>query len=244
MKKKILLLILGSSVLAGCTIQTQERSDDKTSGSKLTFYSDREKQDQSLSQDKSAQARETALTKENTTSNNLTNKKMYPTPPEMIINKNKTYIATLKTDVGNIVIALDAKKTPLTVNNFVFLAREKFYDGTSFHRVIDDFMIQGGDPTGTGMGGPGYKFNDEKFVGTYTRGTLAMANAGPNTNGSQFFIMHQDSQLPPSYVIFGHVLSGLDVVDTIATAKTKPGGEGSSPIMPVVVHTIEITENK
>ncbi len=162
---------------------------------------------------------------------------------EQVLKKGKKYQATLKTDDGDIVIDLAADKTPITVNNFVFLAEKKFYDGVIFHRTIPGFMIQGGDPTGTGMGGPGYKFADEKFDGDYTRGTLAMANAGPNTNGSQFFIMHADYALPKNYVIFGHVASGLDVIDKIATAKTKSGGEGSSPVNPVHIQSVTINEH-
>lgn len=160
-----------------------------------------------------------------------------------VLQKGKTYQATLTTEVGEIKIDLFADKTPITVNNFVFLSQEGFYDGVIFHRTIPGFMIQGGDPTGTGMGGPGYKFNDEKFSGEYKRGTIAMANAGPNTNGSQFFIMHADYQLPPNYVIFGQVSRGLEVVDKIATAPTKPSGEGSSPVKPVKIEKIEISEN-
>lgn len=172
------------------------------------------------------------------------NKKQYAASPALQIDATKTYSAVLHTDDGDIVIALDAKATPKTVNNFVFLAKDGFYDGTIFHRVIKDFMIQGGDPQGTGMGGPGYQFADEPFSGQYTRGTIAMANAGPNTNGSQFFIMHADNPLPPNYVIFGHVTEGLDVVDKIATAPTKAGamGENSTPISPVKIQSVEIRE--
>ena len=164
------------------------------------------------------------------------------TEAQQVIKTGKTYIATLKTDDGDIVITLDAKDTPKTVNNFVFLAEKHFYDNTIFHRVIKGFMIQGGDPTGTGTGGPGYRFADEPFTGTYTRGTVAMANAGPNTNGSQFFIMHADVNLPHSYVIFGHVTAGMDVVDKIADAPMKPGGEGSSPVTPVHIQSATISE--
>lgn len=170
------------------------------------------------------------------------NQKQYQTPPAMTIDATKGYTATLNTDKGPIVISLHAKETPVTVNNFVFLAREKFYDGTIFHRTIPGFMIQGGDPQGTGMGGPGYRFADESFSGEYKRGIVAMANAGPNTNGSQFFIMHADYPLPPNYVIFGEVTSGLEVVDAIATAPTQPGGEGSKPVAPVVVSSVTIEE--
>ena len=128
---------------------------------------------------------------------------------------------------------------PKTVNNFVFLAREGFYDGVIFHRVIKGFMIQGGDPTGTGRGGPGYKFDDEPVTRRYLRGTLAMANAGPNTNGSQFFVMHADYGLPPSYTIFGKLSAGEEVVDAIAGARTGPQDR---PLEPVSITGIEIEE--
>lgn len=166
-----------------------------------------------------------------------------PTPTLVPIDVNKTYTATLETSVGNIVIALTAKETPKTVGNFVNLSRSGFYDNTIFHRVIEGFMIQGGDPKGNGTGGPGYKFDDEPFEGSYTRGTVAMANSGPNTNGSQFFIMHEDEALPPAYVIFGKVSQGMEVVDTIATADTiNDGRENSRPVDPVVVKKVTIIE--
>ncbi|MBI3366393.1 peptidylprolyl isomerase [Candidatus Roizmanbacteria bacterium] len=162
----------------------------------------------------------------------------------MEIDAKKIYTATLKTSVGNIVIELNAKQTPVTVNNFVYLAKNKFYDSTIFHRIIKGFMIQGGDPIGDGTGGPGYRFDDEPFAGDYTRGTLAMANAGPNTNGSQFFIMHKDNNLPKNYVIFGKVIRGIDVVDKIATAPVEANrqGEQSKPVNPVKVLSVQITE--
>lgn len=164
--------------------------------------------------------------------------------PAMEIDEDKTYTATLKTTEGDIVIELTPKMTPITVNNFVHLAKTNFYNNTIFHRVIKGFMIQGGDPTGTGAGGPGYKFEDEPFEGDYTRGTVAMANAGPDTNGSQFFIMHADSPLPPNYTIFGKVTTGLEVVDKIAEAEVTAGssGEGSTPVKPVKVNTVTITQ--
>ncbi len=162
--------------------------------------------------------------------------------PNMEIDTKKAYEAIIKTNLGDITIALNASATPITVNNFVTLAKKNFYDSTIFHRVIKGFMIQGGDPNGSGTGGPGYQFDDEPFTGEYTRGTIAMANAGPNTNGSQFFIMHADYPLPKNYVIFGHVTEGIDIVDAIATAATKSGGEGSTPVNPTVVSTIEIIE--
>lgn len=168
--------------------------------------------------------------------------KQYTSAPAMQIDQARSYTAVLHTEAGDITVALNAQATPITVNNFVFLAREKFYDGTVFHRTIPGFMIQGGDPVGDGTGGPGYRFDDEPFSGQYARGVVAMANAGPDTNGSQFFIMHADYPLPPNYIIFGKVTSGLEAVDKIATAPTKPGGEGSSPIQPVVVTSVEIIE--
>lgn len=170
---------------------------------------------------------------------------MQKQPPAMQIDQSKSYTATLKTEKGDIVISLHADKTPVTVNNFVSLARDGFYNNTVFHRTIKGFMIQGGDPSGNGTGGPGYKFNDEPFEGKYTRGTVAMANAGPNTNGSQFFIMHADYDLPPNYVIFGTVTSGMDVVDAIAAAPVEQsaGGESSKPVTPVKVESVEIVES-
>jgi cyclophilin family peptidyl-prolyl cis-trans isomerase len=166
------------------------------------------------------------------------------TPPPLTIDKNKTFTATLTTAAGPIVIGLNAKETPITVNNFVFLARSHFYDGTVFHRVIKGFMIQGGDPKGDGTGGPGYSFADEPFSGDYTRGTVAMANSGPNTNGSQFFIMHADNALPKNYVIFGQVMSGLDTVDKIAEAPVVQGSDStpSKPVTPVAIQSVTIEE--
>lgn len=165
--------------------------------------------------------------------------------PAMQLDQNKKYSAIVKTGEGDITIDLTAKKTPITVNNFVALARENFYNGLIFHRVMKDFMIQGGDPKGDGSGGPGYKFADEKFDGKYKRGTVAMANSGPNTNGSQFFIIHQDYDLPSQYVIFGHVSSGMEVVDKIASGETVDNGKGekSKPVNPVKINSVEIVED-
>jgi len=165
-------------------------------------------------------------------------------PPAMQIDQNKSYSAVLKTGAGDIAIEFDAKKTPITVNNFIALAKENFYNGLAFHRVVKDFMIQGGDPNGDGSGGPGYKFADENLEGKYTRGTVAMANSGPNTNGSQFFIIQKDYDLPNSYVIFGRVSSGMDAVDKIANAEVTVGssGEKSKPLDPVKIESVEIVE--
>jgi len=166
--------------------------------------------------------------------------KSYPGPPDITIDLAKSYRATLETNHGDITIDLDATRSPQTVNNFVFLARDGFYDGVIFHRVIKGFMIQGGDPTGTGTGGPGYKFRDEtEGPGTYGRGTVAMANAGPNTNGSQFFICHADAGLPHSYTIFGKVSAGMETVDSIATTETD---RGDRPRTDVVISKVTVTE--
>lgn len=144
--------------------------------------------------------------------------KQWNKPPEMTIDPEKNYKAVLTTSRGSIELALEARHAPKTVNNFVFLAREGFYDGVTFHRVIPDFMIQGGDPTGTGRGGPGYKFEDE-LAGNplkHETGAISMANAGPNTNGSQFFITHSPQpHLNGAHTVFGRVIKGQNVVDTI-----------------------------
>ncbi len=145
--------------------------------------------------------------------------KQYPSAPAMQIDPEKKYSVTFETARGNIVCDLFPKDAPNTVNNFVFLAKEGFYDGTTFHRVIPDFMVQGGDPEGTGRGGPGYKFKDELTPGKYRKhqkGSLSMANAGPNTNGSQFFITHIVTDwLDGKHTVFGQVTSGQDVVDQV-----------------------------
>jgi len=144
--------------------------------------------------------------------------KQWNKPPEFAIDLKKKYSATLSTDKGDIVLELFADKTPHTVNNFVFLARAGFYDGTIFHRIISGFMVQGGDPTGTGRGGPGYRFADEfdPSLKHDTPGILSMANAGPGTNGSQFFITHVPTpHLDNMHSVFGHVVSGMDVLLSI-----------------------------
>ncbi len=166
--------------------------------------------------------------------------------PSMTIDKTKKYQAILKTSEGDITVDLTSSNTPITVNNFVYLAKNNFYNNTIFHRVIKGFMIQGGDPNRDGTGGPGYKFDDEQFSGEYVRGTVAMANAGPNTNGSQFFIMQADNlTMPKNYIIFGHVSAGMDVVDKIAGAPVvmSPMGELSKPVNPVSVQSVQIVEN-
>ena len=167
--------------------------------------------------------------------------KQWSNPPEMIIDSKKKYSATISTDKGDMVIELFADKTPKTVNNFVFLAREGFYDGTIFHRVIADFMVQGGDPTGTGRGGPGYRFADEfhPSLKHIKPGTLSMANAGPGTNGSQFFITHVPTPwLDGKHTVFGQITSGMNVLMSIPTRD--PG----RPEYPgVKINSVTITES-
>ena len=168
--------------------------------------------------------------------------KSWKTPPEMVIDPSKRYTAEMDTSMGTMTIALDAVAAPKTVNNFVFLAREGFYDGVVFHRIIQGFMCQGGDPEGSGRGGPGYRFEDElPAPGRYEIGSVAMANAGPNTNGSQFFIVSGQSgvRLPPQYSLFGKVVKGLDVVDQMEKVKT---GAGDRPVQDVVINKVTITE--
>ena len=165
----------------------------------------------------------------------------YSASPPMTIDQDKSYTATIQTNHGDMVIELFPKDAPISVNNFVFLAREGFYNEVIFHRIIAGFMIQGGDPTGTGRGGPGYRFQDEPVTRAYARGTLAMANSGPNTNGSQFFIVHQDAGLPPSYNVFGLLTEGFDVLDVIANVAVG-GPQNSDPLEPQTIQTIQIVE--
>ncbi len=165
----------------------------------------------------------------------------WSTPPSMQIDAEKHYQARIQTDKGDIVLELFADKAPNTVNNFVFLARQGFYDGTIFHRVIKDFMAQGGDPTGTGTGGPGYRFKDE-FDSSLRHdrpGRLSMANAGPNTNGSQFFITHVPTPwLDQKHSIFGQVIEGMEVVNSIPV---RDPGQRSAPAVKILKLTIEET---
>lgn len=170
----------------------------------------------------------------------------WSSPPAMEIDTSKTYTATVHTTDGDIVINLLASEDPITVNNFVFLAQHNFYNNVPFHRIIKGFMIQTGDPTGTGAGGPGYKFKDEPITRDYTKGTVAMANAGPNTNGSQFFIVQADmsGRLPKNYTIFGEVTQGIDVVDKIANTPVTQNpatGEASKPTQAVKINSVDIT---
>jgi len=168
--------------------------------------------------------------------------KVYSKAPEMVIDPKKKYVATFKTDAGDFTVQLHADKAPLTVNNFVFLAREGFYNEVIFHRVIKGFMAQGGDPTGTGMGGPGYKFKDE-FHPTLrhdSAGVLSMANAGPGTNGSQFFITFGPTpHLDNRHTVFGKVSEGMEVVNSI---NERDPGNSKAPATKIIA--IEISESE
>ncbi len=173
--------------------------------------------------------------------------KQYATAPELILEPTRRYSATIRTNHGAMTLELFAAEAPRTVNNFVFLAREGFYEAGCFHRVIRDFMIQGGCPEGSGRGGPGYRFQDEPVTRPYVKGTLAMANAGPNTNGSQFFIVHgQNVGLPPNYTIFGMLVAGEETLDTLANAAVTSGGSGesSTPAQRLEIRNIEIDEQE
>lgn len=172
--------------------------------------------------------------------------RQYSSPPPMTIDPNKAYTATLHTTMGDMKVELLPKEAPKTVNNFVFLAREGFYGNVKFHRIIKGFMVQTGDPTGTGAGGPGYRFADEPVTRGYKRGIVAMANSGPNTNGSQFFIMHADYPLAKDYTIFGQVTgkADLEVLDKIASVPVKANarGELSVPTQDVVITSVDVEE--
>lgn len=164
-------------------------------------------------------------------------------PPPMCIDASKRYTATMETSMGTLTIALDAAAAPLTVNNFVVLSRYHYYDGVIFHRIINGFVCQGGDPTGTGRGGPGYRFADElPKPGRYEIGSLAMANAGPNTNGSQFFLISgpNGAGLPPQYSLFGKVVAGLDIVDAMQRVETD---RNDRPLTDVTINSVTITES-
>jgi cyclophilin family peptidyl-prolyl cis-trans isomerase len=175
----------------------------------------------------------------------MSDEKVYSSMPEMIIDQNKSYTAVIQTSMGDLTVEFFSDTAPVTVNNFVSLSNDGYYDNIIFHRVISGFMIQGGDPSGTGHGEygkfPGYTFEDElNNQQPYEKGILAMANAGPNTNGSQFFIMHVDYPLPYQYTIFGKVTDGLDVIDTIASVQT---AEGDKPVEDVVILGVIISSS-
>ena len=178
----------------------------------------------------------------------------FDAPPPMCIDPETTYHAEIVTSMGTMFVQLLPKRAPKTVNNFVFLARYHYFDGVIFHRIIKDFVIQGGDPEGTGRGGPGYRFANEyptnqyrpfdpalKSPVTYPRGTLAMANSGPDSNGSQFFIVYQDSVLPPTYTVFGSIdPTGMAAVDDLVSVGVRGGEDDGPPRTPIVIESVRL----
>jgi len=240
--------VLSTLFLSGCIYSDEPRQSVLQSANSYDVKSYTERQPEDPEAVKKLSVSATPPAEENIQSaqfpRNFPSKNSLKKPPPMQIDENKIYQAILKTSAGDITIDLDTKRTPKTVNNFVFLARDGFYNGTIFHRVIKNFMIQGGDPNGDGTGGPGYQFEDENLEGKYVRGTVAMANSGPNTNGSQFFIIHKDYDLPNQYVIFGRVSAGMEVVDKIAEAEVTMNNfmEKSKPVNPVKIESVEILE--
>jgi cyclophilin family peptidyl-prolyl cis-trans isomerase len=168
----------------------------------------------------------------------------YDAPPPMTIDASRTYTATLRTSCGPIVVRLDARRAPTTVNNFVFLAREGFYDGLTFHRTVRGFVIQGGDPAGDGSGGPGYAFAGELPDDGYPAGAVAMANSGPGTDGSQFFIVTGDAGfLPNDYSRFGTVTSGMDAARRIEDLAPVDDPEADAPRQPAYILSVTVTES-
>ena len=183
---------------------------------------------------------QTQSNEENLPEESLMSNKEWSSPPKMTIDEQNEYTAVIETDLGNIVLRLFANESPITVNNFVFLAQEGYYDGVMFHRVIHDFMVQGGDPTGTGSGGPGYMFGDEVNNGLKfdKPGLLAMANAGPGTNGSQFFITHVPTpHLTGNHTIFGEVIEGMDTVFAIPERNPQNAKDNGVIMSKVTINT-------
>lgn len=228
-----MIMIVAALVLGGCGKKTEKSADQP-------------KQSQETQNDQNQGSKETQGSKSDQGSQAA---KSWTSPPEMKIDTGKTYEAEVKTSKGTFKIELFAKDAPKTVNNFVFLSKEGFYNGVTFHRIIESFMVQTGDPTGTGAGGPGYSFEDEKTSYKYEPGIVAMANAGPNTNGSQFFICTGEDSTSlnqnPNYTIFGKVTEGMDIVKQIAATPVEANpqtGETSKPSEKVTIDSVKIEE--
>ncbi|MED1665913.1 peptidylprolyl isomerase [Brevibacillus laterosporus] len=228
MKRLPLALLLGFTlVVTGCGTKTAPATDQQQNNATSGQTTPIDKKDETTKQPS----------------------KQYDKAPEMKIDPNKNYEAVVETNKGSFTIQLFAKDAPKTVNNFVFLANDHFYDGIKFHRIIQSFMIQTGDPKGDGTGGPGYSFEDELKNGhSYDKGVVAMANAGPNTNGSQFFIGSGDDvknlEAQPKYTIFGKITAGMDTIDKIAATPVKANafGENSTPSETITIQKITVTE--
>ena len=238
---KRLLLVTVLVLLAGCGTPTPTAStgsDEATSGaSEAAVTAEAEDGAEAAGAAPTTAAAEDAPV--------TTERKTYSAAPEQVIDPSKTYIATIETTKGTMKAELYPQDAPKTVNNFVVLARDGFYNGIKFHRIVSGFMVQTGDPQGDGTGGPGYSFPDEPVTRDYERGTLAMANSGPNTNGSQFFIVHADYPLDKNYTIFGKVIEGLETLDAIASVPvtTNPmSGEPSQPQEEVSMIRVSIEE--
>lgn len=221
----LLLLLAAALLLAGCGSSDDSGGSDSTSDDTSESTADSNSADSASTDD--VTARDGA----------------YDAPPTLKLDPKKTYTVRVKTSKGSFDIKVDPKAAPLAAANFVFLVKEGFYDGVVFHRILKDFMVQTGDPAGTGMGGPGYSIKDDPVKGDYERGTVAMANAGPDTGGSQFFIVHGstvDQTLPKDYVIFGSVDdAGMKTIDKIAAVEVQAGptGEPSQPVEPVTIES-------
>lgn len=244
----ISIALLGSAMLllAGCSWESEPVAKTEKKAELPLDKLKRAETDRQLAEEAKQKEAEKEAAKQVTPA--PMNQKQYPSAPAMSIDPAKQYVATLHTDKGDIEIELDAKEMPKTVNSFVFLARDKFYDGLVFHRTMNGFMIQGGDPLGSGIGNPGYKVTETPSTKTaYNRGVIAMAKGSAEpagTSGSQFFIMHADYPLPTDYAAFGKVVSGLEVVDAIAIAPAVDNGYGevSKPVTPVKIMSVDIVE--
>ncbi|MEA2528747.1 MAG: hypothetical protein QOG89_391 [Thermomicrobiales bacterium] len=235
----VVLVLLTSLVLAGCGSKDDSESTDAT----LTAPAEGVAADADVA---SGCWKAADRVKTSGSGNAATQPLQWKQSPAMVVDPKKRYTATLTTNKGAFEVEFFPEDAPKTVNSFVCLAKAGYYENTPFHRILAGFVIQGGDPTGTGGGGPGYKFENEPIKKTYELGTLAMANAGANTNGSQFFVIVGDAgrQLPKQYTIFGKVISGMDVVNTIAQTRTKANerGEESVPLEPIVLQKVTIAE--